>query len=210
MKRPIVLFFALILAGGAGLSERSRVSDLQGIVVRAGGTELVTRANITLQDASGNSRTFTSITSDDGKFIIPGVPPGKYELSVTRPGYVRSDQSLTLEDDPRPRNVIVALNSTGAISGRIFDEFGEPVIGAEVRAMKSFYQRGGRILVPMQSAVTDDRGEYRLFWLPPGSYFVSATGPMQDGFTAGILNDARGDFSSYQDRKSTRLNSSHI
>jgi hypothetical protein len=198
MKRPIVLFFALILAGGAGLSSQAAGADLQGIVVRAGGTELVTKANITLQDASGNSRTFTSITSDAGKFIIRGVPPGKYELSVTRPGYVRSDQSLTLEDDPRPRNVIVALNSTGAISGRIFDEFGEPVIGAEVRAMKSFYQRGGRILVPMQSAVTDDRGEYRLFWLPPGSYFVSATGPMQDGFTAGILNDARGDFSSYQ------------
>src|SRR5438876_3841685 len=50
---------------------------------------------------------------------------------VTRPGYVQSDQSLTLEDDPRPRNVIVALNPTGAISGRIFDEYGEPVIGAE-------------------------------------------------------------------------------
>jgi len=94
--------------------------------------------------------------------------------------------------------VIVALNPTGAISGRIFDEFGEPVIGAEVRAMKSFYQRGGRILVPMQSAVTDDRGEYRLFWLSPGRYFVSAVGRMPDGFTiaTGILNDARGDFSS--------------
>src|ERR1051326_8248416 len=99
MKRPIVLFFALILAGGAGLSSQAAGADLQGIVVRAGGTELVTKANITLQDASGNSRTFTSITSDAGKFIIRGVPPGKYELSVTRPGYVRSDQSLTLEDD---------------------------------------------------------------------------------------------------------------
>jgi len=52
----------------------------------------------------------------------------------------------------------------------------------------------------MQSAVTDDRGEYRLFWLSPGRYFVSAVGRMQDGFTiaTGILNDARGDFSNYQ------------
>ncbi len=197
MKRPIVVFFALIL-GGTALSSETAGADLQGVVVRAGGTEPVTKANIALQDVSVKSRTFTAITSDAGKFIIRAVPAGKYELTVTRTGYVQSDQSLTLENDPRPRNVIVALNPTGAISGRIFDEFGEPVIGAEVRAMKSFYQRGGRILVPMQSAVTDDRGEYRLFWLPPGRYFVSAVGPMPDGFTTGILNDARGDFSSYQ------------
>src|SRR5438552_18542859 len=198
MKRPIVLFFALILAGGTGLSSEAAGADLQGVVVHAGGTEPVTKANIALQDISENSRTFTSITSEAGKFIIRDVPAGKYELTVTRPGYVQSDQSLTLEDDPRPRNVIVALNPTGAISGRIFDEFGEPVIGAEVRAMKSFYQRGGRILVPMQSAVTDDRGEYRLFWLPPGRYFVSAVGPMPDGFPTWILNDVRGHFSNDQ------------
>jgi hypothetical protein len=195
MNRPIVLFFALILAGGTGLSSEAAGADLQGVVVRAGGIEPVTNANITLQDISENSRTFTAITSDAGKFIIRGVPAGKYELTVTRTGYVQSDQSLTLVDDPPPRDVIVALNPTGAISGRIFDEFGEPVIGAEVRAMKSFYQRGGRILVPMQSAVTDDRGGYRLFWLPPGRYFVSAVGPQPDGSTTGILNDARGDFS---------------
>jgi len=200
MNRPIILFFALILAGGTGLSSEAAGADLQGVVVRAGGTEPVTKANITLQDISENSRTFTTVASDAGKFIFRGVPAGKYELTVTRPGYVQSDQSLTLEDDPRPRSVIVALNPTGAISGRIFDEFGEPVIGAEVRAMKSFYQRGRRILVPMQSAVTDDRGEYRLFWLSPGRYFVSAVGRMPDGFTiaTGILNDARGDFSNYQ------------
>src|SRR5207249_826823 len=192
MKRPIVVFFALIL-GGTALSSETAGADLQGVVVRAGGTEPVTKANIALQDVSVKSRTLTAITSDAGKFIIRAVPAGKYELTVTRTGYVQSDQSLTLENDPRPRNVIVALNPSGAISGRIFDEFGEPVIGAEVRAMKSFYQRGGRILVPMQSAVTDDRGEYRLFWLPPGRYFVSAVGPMPDGlgFTTGILIDAR-------------------
>jgi hypothetical protein len=197
MKGPIVLFFVLIM-GRTGLSSEAAAADLQGVVVRAGGTEPVTKANVALQDISENSRTFTTISSDAGKFIIRGVPPGKYELTVTRTGYVQSDQSVTLENDPRSRNVIVALNPKGAISGQIFDEFGEPVIGAEVRAMKSFYQRGGRILVPMQSAVTDDRGEYRLFWLPPGRYFVSAVGPTPDGFTTGILNDARGDFSNYQ------------
>src|SRR2546427_1444230 len=194
MKRPLVLFFALILAGGTGLSSEAAGADLQVVVVRAGGIEPVIKANIALRDTSENSRMFTGITSDAGKFMIGGVPPGKYALTVTRTGYVRSDQSLTLEDDPLPRNVIVALNPTGTISGRIFDEFGEPVIGAEVRGMKSFYQHGGRVLVPMQSTVTDDRGEYRLFWLPPGRYFVSAIGPQMSVGITTVLNDAKSDF----------------
>ncbi|HYR41601.1 MAG TPA: carboxypeptidase-like regulatory domain-containing protein, partial [Terriglobia bacterium] len=194
MKRPIVLFFALILAGGTGLSSEAAGADLQVVVVRAGGIEPVTKANVALQGVSENSRTFTAVTSSAGKFMIRGVPPGKYALTVTRTGYVRSDQSLTLENDPPPRNVIVALNPTGAISGGIFDEFGEPVIGAEVRAMKSLYQHGGRVLVPMQSTVTDDRGEYRLFWLSPGRYFVSAIGPQMSVGITTVLNDARSDF----------------
>src|SRR3989442_4866842 len=109
MKRPIVLFFGLILPGGTGLSAEASGADLQGVVVRAGGTERVTKANVALQGISESSRTFTAVASDAGKFIIRGVPPEKYELTVTRTGYVRSDQSLTLVDDPPPRNVIVAL-----------------------------------------------------------------------------------------------------
>src|SRR2546427_12280124 len=112
MKRPIVVFFALIL-GGTALSSEAAGADLQGVVVRAGGTEPVTKANIALQDISENSRAFTAITSDAGKFIIRGVPAGKNELTRTRPGYGQADQALTLEESPRPRDVIVALNPTG-------------------------------------------------------------------------------------------------
>jgi carboxypeptidase family protein len=212
MKRLTILFFALILAGGSRVSSDAAAGiDLQGVVVRAGGSEPVTQANVALRDINENSRTFTAITSEAGKFIVRGVPPGKYELTIIRTGYVQSHQPLTLEDDPGPRNVIVTLNPTGAISGRIFDEFGEPVIGAEVRAMKSFYQRGGRILVPMQTTVTDDRGEYRLFWLPPGRYFVSAIGPkMPEDITVGGLNDATGDLSTDQSFRPTFYYPNHV
>ena len=77
MKRTIVLFFALILAGGTALSSEAAGADLQGVVVRAGGTEPVTKANIALQDVSVKSRTFTAITSDAGKFIIRARTGGK-------------------------------------------------------------------------------------------------------------------------------------
>src|SRR5436309_15816887 len=109
MKRLIVLFFTLMLAGGTGLSSEAAGADLQGVVVRAGGTEPVTKANVALQGISENSRTFTSITSDAGKFIILSVPAGKYELTLIRTGYVPSDQSLTTGDDPRAQNDMVPI-----------------------------------------------------------------------------------------------------
>lgn len=201
MKALMVLFSIFLFAAGTGLSSQGAAVDLQGTVVRAGGTDPLGNAAIALESSSGDHRTFAATTSEAGKFIIRGVPPGKYQLKVARTGYVDSDRPLTLEDGQRIRNAVVPLNPTGAISGRIFDEFGEPVIGAEVRAMQHVYQHGGRILVPVQSAITDDRGEYRLFWLPPGRYFISAVGPNRtDGSVTAVLNDASGDFFSSSER----------
>jgi hypothetical protein len=44
----------------------------------------------------------------------------------------------------------------------------------EIQALKATYQDGRRLLTKVQSVVSDDRGEYRLFWLAPGRYFLSA------------------------------------
>jgi hypothetical protein len=41
--------------------------------------------------------------------------------------------------------------------------------------LKPSFQDGRRILTVVQTARSDDRGEYRLFWLSPGKYYVSAT-----------------------------------
>src|SRR5262245_57640453 len=44
-----------------------------------------------------------------------------------------------------------------------------------VRAMSYRYAQGSRQLVPAGNAQTDDRGEYRVWGLNPGDYYVSAT-----------------------------------
>jgi hypothetical protein len=44
-----------------------------------------------------------------------------------------------------------------------------------VEAYVTTYQNGYPILRTVAADTTDDRGEYRLFWLPPGEYYVSAT-----------------------------------
>jgi hypothetical protein len=43
---------------------------------------------------------------------------------------------------------------------------------ARVLAMQDWYHEGNRLLDFVQTVQTNDRGEYRLFWLPPGDYRV--------------------------------------
>jgi hypothetical protein len=82
----------------------------------------------------------------------------------------------------------------GVISGRILDPAGRPTAAVLVTAARVFYQDGRPILGPVKSTSTDDRGDYRLFWLEPGDYLVTAekslpTGPAKGYFPGG--DDAR-------------------
>ena len=64
----------------------------------------------------------------------------------------------------------------GAIlGGRIFDEKGQLMSNAIVQAFTVAYAFGRATLAPLVSKVTDDRGEFRLFWVPPGEYYLAVT-----------------------------------
>src|SRR5262249_8075495 len=90
--------------------------------------------------------------------------------SVTgTPVPVATGQGLTGIDLP--------LIAGGVIAGRILDEDGAPFAGATVDALINRFQNGGEMLFSVANAQTDDRGEFRLFGLAPGAYYVSAGDP---------------------------------
>jgi hypothetical protein len=66
------------------------------------------------------------------------------------------------------------MGRAGVISGRIFDEDGEPMANVMVNALKYSYREGHRELTLVTEAQSNDLGEFRLFGLAPGRYFVSA------------------------------------
>src|SRR5262249_14662544 len=68
----------------------------------------------------------------------------------------------------------LAMPPTGAITGRVYDRDGEPLGKAQVFALRAVYKNGRRSMTIVQSVESDDRGEYRLYWLAPGTYSVSA------------------------------------
>src|SRR2546428_13536750 len=84
------------------------------------------------------------------------------------------------------RGVVIQLMPAGTLTGRVFDRDGEPLANVSVEALKYSYQEGQRVMNVVQTARTNDLGEYRLFWLQPGQYFVSATPP--EGQRGALLN----------------------
>ena len=127
-----------------------------------------------------------AITGPDGKYAITDLPAGSYTVTATRTGFAAysyqqgrsmTGAAVTLADGQQAANIDLALVAGGVIAGRILDEDGAPFAGATVEALVRRMQGGGDALFSIATAQTDDRGEFRLFGLPPGSYFVSAADP---------------------------------
>jgi protocatechuate 3,4-dioxygenase beta subunit len=139
-------------------------------------------------DAGQNRLT---MTDDQGRFEIRDLPAARYSLSVTRGGYVTLNygqrrpfepgRPIELADGEVFDDITMHLPPGGVIAGRVVDEIGEPITGAQVQASRYRYVNGQRVLASVNTGVsplgfgTDDRGEFRLFGLPPGDYIVNAS-----------------------------------
>jgi hypothetical protein len=127
-----------------------------------------------------------AVTTDrDGKFVIPDLEAGSYRLLVVSNGYVRQEYgqrvfpgqgtNLTLTAGQVLKDLVFRLTLTGNVSGRLHDNFGQPAIGVPIQLLKaSFGPSGERIFQLAGSMRTNDRGEYRLYWVTPGRYYVAA------------------------------------
>jgi len=158
-------------------------ASVEGSVLKLGTTEAIPRAKVTLSlPGAGNSQ---AITADDGgKFAFRNLAPGQYRLTATRDGYVNAEYgqrgpggsgiTITLAAQQQMKDARIEMTLTGVISGRVLNRFGEPVGNANVQALRYTYQEGRRTLAAFQSIRTNDLGEYRLFWMTPGQYIISA------------------------------------
>jgi hypothetical protein len=92
---------------------------------------------------------------------------------------------LTLRAGQEMKDLLLRLIPSAVIAGRILDEDGEPLAGASVAALREIYSHGKRSLSIANTAETNDLGEYRLYGLAPGRYFVSAALPQWNRFGGG-------------------------
>ena len=179
--------------------------SVRGVVVSRDGSVPLGGATVELQPATETSRGRITTTDDDGKFVFSKVPAGSYRALARRSSYVSAQYGQRGPNSPGQVLVLaegqnadlrIAMTATGSISGRIIWKEGKPMANARVIAMKASYQENRRVLTAVRETVTDDTGEYRLFWLSPGQYFVNATIPDGPNATPLIINpegnDVRG------------------
>ena len=192
MTRKLMLVASALIAGASLASGQSASSSLQGRVVRWGTNEPLAKATVELRRVqTGPSAPFVATSAADGTFAFPGIPAGQYRVIATRAGFVRAEYgqrwpsgagtALTVLAGQAISNVPIPMLQTGAISGTLRDQLGRPIGNADVDAYIATYKTGRRVLTKVQSVVSDDRGEYRLFWLTPGRYFVAARHPELSG-----------------------------
>ncbi|HET9942230.1 MAG TPA: carboxypeptidase-like regulatory domain-containing protein, partial [Terriglobia bacterium] len=81
---------------------------------------------------------------------------------------------VTVSLNPRSEYYTVEVKSAPAISGTIFDPNGERVAGVHMQAFRMLYTVQGPRMRSVISGLTDDLGDFRLYWLRAGEYYVSA------------------------------------
>jgi len=124
------------------------------------------------------------LTDDAGAFDITELPAGRYTLTVSKSGFVslsygqrrplQAGTPLQLADGQTLKGIAFQLPRGSVIGGRVLDEDGEAMPGVMVRVMRYQYLQGERRLTPAGAGQTDDKGQYRVWGLMPGDYYVNA------------------------------------
>ena len=159
------------LASGTGI--------IVGQVLDAATGKGVNSAVVTLAGAR------RAMTTADGRFVFRNLPEGSHHLSAAKSGYLDAAVGMrrpggtslpvVLAAAERRGGVVIWLWRHGSISGTIVDEAGEPLVGIQMTAMRRLTIGGRRRFRAEGSAMTDDRGAYRIGRLTPGDYAVAMT-----------------------------------
>lgn len=165
---------------------------LQGRVTAADTGGPLRQVDVSLSSSTSPIRR-QARTDPSGQYRFDQLPAGRYWLRAGKPGFVPLRYGVADPLEPgRPVDLAdggvaradFVLPRAGVINGRVVDEFGEPVLDADVRALR-YQSRMGQRRLTSASRVhkTDDRGAFRVFGLLPGTYYVAVTPRWSDPVT---------------------------
>jgi hypothetical protein len=133
-------------------------------------------------------RDFTSFSDKDGRFSFEAIPAGEYPVSAERDRFVgvntTSDFIIKAPSISQVRTNVIPAKTTeivlkmipaAVLSGRIVDSNGNTLPNAIVEVLLRTDKDGIPSTEQISQRLSNDRGEYRVFQLPPGEYLLSAT-----------------------------------
>ena len=167
-----------------GRQAKTGTGGLRGRIVASDTGTAVRRAQVRISGPDIGTK--TALTDVQGRYEFRDLPAGRFNVSVSKSGFVTMSYGQNRPFEPgRPIELAeaqkmdkadVALPRGSVLAGRVADEFGEAVAEAEVTAMRMQFTNGRRRLVPSgRNGTTNDLGQFRIYGLPPGEYYVSAS-----------------------------------
>ena len=152
---------------------------IQGIVCDVENCKPVAGARLLLQSAGSRGVRRTAISDRTGIFRFTEIVPGRYEIRAEADDFttVGIPPLITVPSGGLVQDLTIKMRGTGTISGHAYDVNGEPLIEAHVEAMWFRQEFALRMLVPIASTDTDDRGEFRIAGLDPQDYYIRITPP---------------------------------
>lgn len=180
----LLLLSTVVTAQSQSAVDKSATSTISGKVIVGG--KGVSGVVVGLLHAANRSRKFPTrfraATNEEGNYRITNVQPGTYEVVASAPAYVATDgiKTLIVGKNEVIENIDVTLMRGGVITGKVTDADGYPVIEEWVYLSTA---SSGQRFSYSRSIRTDDRGIYRAFGIPAGSYKV-AVGKDEHNFGA--------------------------
>ena len=179
---------------GAQLMISRLATNAQGTLTRV---EVTPRPVGTVTRGSASVRT-NVLTDASGKFLFTELDPGIYRIIATAAGYMRQEYGqrsaaagvgtgtlIDLTSGQNLKDAAIRLTPTGTVRGRLLNDVGQPAVGVPVRLLHyPFDALGNRTLRQVALGTSDDRGEYRLYEILPGRYYLAAgngAGPLPSG-----------------------------
>ena len=177
---PLCLATLFAAATSAGAQQSQRGYRIAGVVVDSATGAPVPHATVSVfQDAEETQST----SGEDGRFIFSGLAAAKYPLSATAHGYVREGYQqhgayttgIAVGDGLDSEHLVFRLHRQAVITGRVTDEYGEPLRQAQIILLRFESGTGSGTPSDQGRTATDDLGEYRFPHLLPGKYYVAVS-----------------------------------
>jgi carboxypeptidase family protein len=178
----VLLLSTIIFAHAQTASDKISDAIVTGkVTIKGKGAPGVVVVLVEIVDGYQRVTRHKAVTDNTGIYRITNVPPGNYRAQTAAPGFVAVDGSsgpfgksvtLLINKDETVENINFELVRGGVITGKVTDSDGRPLI-EETVSILSAESNPNNSVSRYRGVRTDDRGVYRIFGIPPGSYKVA-------------------------------------
>ena len=169
-----LLVCLLLLAVSSAQETQNKQFKVEGVVVNSVNGKPLPRVLVQIYERS-------LLTGPEGEFSFDGVPAGRIQIRLTKPGYFTpgaglnhwSPNSNLVDVGPDTGRVTLKLAPEAVVFGHVTGQDEEPLEGVSIQVLAFVSNEGRQYLSPILGEVrTDEDGNYRIAGLSAGRYYL--------------------------------------